>query len=59
MEDGGLAITDFEGFYNGDIDQFKAFAEADIESMFKVEEQFNKEGKTLETSPSLPIKGFW
>lgn len=37
MEDGGLAITDFEGFYNGDIDQFKAFAEADIESMFTVE----------------------
>lgn len=38
MEDGGLAITDFEGFYNGDIDQFKVFAEADIESMFTVEE---------------------
>ena len=38
MEDSGLAITDFEGFYNGDIEQFKAFAEADIESMFTAEE---------------------
>ena len=38
MEDGGLAITDFEGLYNGDIDQFKAFVEDDIKSMFTAEE---------------------
>ena len=38
MEDGGLAVTDFEGFYDGDLEQFKAYAKEDIESMFSAEE---------------------
>lgn len=34
FEDGGMAITDFRGFYDGDLEQFKAFAEKDIEGAF-------------------------
>ncbi len=34
MEGGGVEITGFSGFYQGDFEQFKRFAKADIDELF-------------------------
>ena len=38
MEDGGLSITDFDGFYEGDFEQFKEYVQTDIAQMFEADE---------------------